>query len=302
MKYALVDIGSNTIRLNLYQYNGAEIHSLMNKKATAGLSSYVREGYLTDKGIKKLVNVLDKFKNMIDVLDIDKSHIFATAAIRNAENSEDIIKIIKNELDIDMDVLSGEEEAFFGYEGIRQEYSFNTGAIIDIGGGSTEIILVENGEMVFETSLNEGSLSLQTKFVSGILPKKKELEKIKKHVKKVIKNEEIPFNQQYDIYGIGGTIRVCGNVAQEYYDLPSNKEIKTGVLKNLSKKLYDKKNKILRNVLQVNPSRVHTIIPGMVILEELIKSTEADKIYISRNGIREGYLLSIINGQDKKGE
>lgn len=299
MKYAIIDIGSNTIRLNLYHYDGSNIRPLMSKKTVAGLASYIREGYLTDRGLKKLINILDKYDKLIDTLDIDITYIFATAAIRNAENSEEIIKRIKSDLGLDVDLLSGKDEALYGYVGIRQDYSFDNGAIIDIGGGSTEISLLENKKIIFETSIKEGSLSLKTKFVSKILPRDKEINRMKRHMRRLIEKEDIPFDHPYDIYGVGGTIRSCGNISQEYYDLSSNSELNVGAIKKLEKKLYSKQDKALGIVLQVSPERIHTIIPGMIILGEIIKALKTEKVYISKKGVREGYLINKINGEER---
>lgn len=299
MKYGIIDIGSNTMRLNLYSVENGEINSLLNKKNVAGLATYVKKGQMTKKGADKLIKILNKFENICEAFDIKNIYAFATAALRNAKNSDDVMEYVRENSNIPIDLLSGEEEANLGYLGIQEDYDFDNGYILDIGGGSVEVTTVKNRKVIYSTSMTEGHLSLFRENVVSILPKKEEIKKMKKEIKKLIEQENIETIKNTNIiYGTGGTIRACGNVAQEVFDLPTNSTLHKDTIDKLYKNLKKQDKKTMRTVLQVVPERVHTITPGIIILREILKYTNSETIKISKKGVREGYLLKVINKGD----
>lgn len=292
MKYAVIDIGSNTIRLQIYAVDeNNNIDSLLNKKAVAGLSSYVEDGLMTKKGADKLVNVLNKFIYIVDHLKIESLYLFATAALRNAKNSKQILAYVEEKVGKKIELISGEEEARLGYLGIREEYNISNGYIVDIGGGSVEISLVEDNKVVYATSLKNGALSYYKNYSNDILLNKKAATNIKKAIRMDLeKNKVKRFNKSLPIYGLGGSIRACGNISQEYFDLPSNSHLYKDSLKSLRKDLQNKDPELTKTILQVVPERIHTIGPGAIVLYEIFRYLNASDLYISKNGVREGYL------------
>ena len=295
MKYGIIDIGSNTIRLNLYLVDeDKNIISLANKKYVAGIASYVNKGYLTKKGADKIVGILIKLDRLCETFGIEKVYPFATASIRNIKNKDEVLEYVSKNAGMNIDLVSGEEEAMLGYLGVKQDYDITNGYIIDIGGGSTEVTLMEDGEIKYSNSIPIGSLSLQKAYCEKIIPNHAEAKKMSKEVKKILKKYSIPKVKDPMAYGIGGTIRVCGNVSMEVFDLPSPMELDTELLDLLYKKIIDEKKNVLTKVLQINPARIHTITPGMIILKELLDYLNIKTIYISRKGAREGYLTKVL--------
>ena len=295
MKYGIIDIGSNTIRLNLYLVDeDKNIISLANKKYVAGIASYVNKGYLTKKGADKIVDILIKLEKLCETFGVEKVYPFATASIRNIKNKDEVLEYVSKNAGIHIDLVSGEEEAMLGYLGVKQDYDIDNGYIIDIGGGSTEVTLMEDGEIKYSNSLPIGSLSLQKAYCKKIIPDHDEAKKMAKETKKLLKKSSIPKVKNPNAYGIGGTIRVCGNVCMEVFELPSPMELDTDLLDSLYKNIIDEKKKVLTKVLQVNPARIHTITPGMIILKELLDYLNIKTIYISKKGAREGYLTKVL--------
>lgn len=296
MKYGIIDIGSNTMRLNLYLITDkGNIISLLNKKNVAGLATYVNKRLITKKGADKLIKILNNFLEICEYFEIDEVKIFATAVIRNAKNRNEILDYVEEAIGTKIDLLSGEEEATYGYLGIKEDYDFDTGYIVDIGGGSVEITAVQDREVIFSTSIKEGHLSIFKKNVERIMATKNEAKKIRKTIRKLIREEEIPIlDDNGIIYGTGGTIRAAGNIAMEVFDLPTNKIIYKDTIDKLYIKLLANDKKTMRTVLQVVPERVHTIIPGIIILREILKQTGCKEIHISKKGVREGYLINSI--------
>lgn len=107
-----MDIGSNTVRLSVYKERDGEAVSLFSEKDQVSLKSYVKDGKLTNKGIKRLYNTLKKFKALVDNFeDIDGVYPFATATVRDVANRKEVLDLMKEDLDLDIEILSGEEEA-----------------------------------------------------------------------------------------------------------------------------------------------------------------------------------------------
>lgn len=302
MKYGIIDIGSNTIRLNLYLVSeNKNIVSLLNKKTVAGLSTYINDGQMTKKGADKLVRILKGFLSICEHFDIDNVFMFATAALRNAKNQKQVLEYVENSIGRNIDLLSGEDEASMGYLGIREDFDIKTGYIVDIGGGSIEITIVEGGDITFSTSLTDGHLSLYKQYVERIFPTDKESKNIAKHVRRLLKEYKVPrLSESYPIYGMGGTIRATGNIAMEIFDLPSNSQLQVSTIKKLENKLRKVDPNTMNMSLQVVPERIHTITPGVIVLQEIIKYLNASKVNISSNGAREGYLIRSIEKQNGK--
>ena len=139
-RYGIVDIGSNTIRFKIYDYmNGKVKHSVSNKK-TAGLIAFKKDGKLNKDGINVLVSTLKKFNKHMEELGVDEAYYFATASLRNIDNTEEVLDTVKKTLNINIHVLSSDDEATLSFEIIKEKDLYgNDGILIDVGGGSSEI-------------------------------------------------------------------------------------------------------------------------------------------------------------------
>ena len=192
MIQAIIDIGSNSIRLAIYKIDESkEIKLLMNKKEIARLAAYVVNGIMTTEGIDKACYILSEFKNLLDNLQINNVISFATAAIRNARNSDEVVRCIENNTGLKIIVLSGKEEAGLGFLGAIKDIKNEHGVMVDIGGGSTEIVVYNNCEIKYAFSLPIGALNLTKMYVKGILPNKEECIAIENVVLNVIKSNKI---------------------------------------------------------------------------------------------------------------
>lgn len=289
MKHAIVDIGSNTIRLIIFEVLNNDFKKILNKKYTAGLINYVEFKKLSDKGIKKLIETLQSIKLICDEVHVESLNAFATASLRNINNSKEIIRKVKSECKIVIDLLSQEDEAKIGNLGILHNTKVNEGISMDIGGASTEIVSFKKNGPLEIINLEIGSLQLFSKYVSVIIPKKKEFIPITNHIIKEISNKK--FKDSYDtLIGIGGTIRATGTIISELWDKDKN-EFDTYDLKVLLNNFKHKDLETIRTVIKVNPNRTHTIVPGILILKTVCQHLNIKKIIVSEEGLREGYLI-----------
>lgn len=295
MRYAIVDIGSNTVRMNVYEVNDNTVLRLFTNKKVAGLSSYIQDGALTQKGINKATKILSSYQYIAELLGAQRFLPFATASLRNITNANEAIQTINKNAGISIDLIQGRDEALYGFKGLTLGKQVNSGVMFDIGGGSTEVIHIVNGTIERAESIPLGSLNTFTTMMKGLTPTPKEAAAIKEAIATHLDNLGISKNREYPaIYGIGGTARSCGNVCQEYFGLSDHREFRYEALRALVDALEAGDNRAIRILLQVSPERIHTLTPGMLIIETLCERFSSGIISVGKNGVREGYIINYL--------
>ena len=131
MKVGIVDIGSNTIRLVVYDVIDMTYKEILNQRSFAGLIEYVDDNRLSQTGMDKLVKTLSNIKELTYLVRCDKVFYFATASLRGLNNSIDLLTYIKKELDIDIDIITGEEEAYFDYVSLKNSKCMSDAYLAD---------------------------------------------------------------------------------------------------------------------------------------------------------------------------
>ena len=297
-KCAIIDIGSNTIRMNIYEVDGGVINKLLSKKKMLGMSNYVENDKLTELGIKKCIKVLADYKDTLEKMHIEEIYPFATAGIRNIKNSEKVLQRIKDGTSLKVDLISGEKEADCVYRGVSSIYDATNCGIVDIGGGSTEIIIVEDGNVKNEISMPIGSLNLHHSYINTtIFPQKDEVKEIKRHIRSVLDDYKIcKLPKGLKFYGVGGSIRAAGEIAEEYFELEDDEHFSKNHVREILENIMEKDPEILRVMLKECPDRIHTQTPGMLILNELMKELKVESISVSSAGVREGYIIDRMEG------
>lgn len=296
MKCAVIDMGSNTVRLSIYKVGEGKLQTLFTVKETAGLVNYIRDEKMTEDGLAKAIHVLNHFKTILEQFSVDQTAVFATASLRSIKNQEDVLKIIYEKTGYEIDVLSGHEEAVCDFYGIIRGYEQADGLVFDIGGGSTEIISFEQKNPCIFESINIGSLKLYRDYVGKIIPKKKEIEKIQRKIRKEFKvllgcGMFAKDYRKTQVIGVGGSARALLKIVNEFFDKEiENRKIKAGEINELVEMAENKDTGFYKLILKLCPDRIHTLIPGMLILQNIVKETKVKEIEISRYGVREGYL------------
>ncbi|WP_305768076.1 phosphatase [Candidatus Epulonipiscium viviparus] len=297
MEYAVIDLGSNTIRLCIYRKEGNDFVRLLNTKETVGLAGYRKNGELTQSGVNIASNALNMFKNTLSIINVKQLFVFSTASLRNVTNSVEVVAEIEKRTGFEIDLLSGKMEAELGFLGASKSNKLKTGLLIDIGGGSTELLEYVDGQEVDCISLPIGSLSLYSMFVNDIIPNKKEQKSMCEHVRNLLQDVEFIQNKRIDtILGIGGSLRTIKKMCARKYGV-KGKFFDTAELYNLLEFIQEYKKASTNLILKVAPERLHTTIPGLIIAKEITKYISAKKIIVSNFGLREGYLYHQLGGE-----
>lgn len=290
---AIVDIGSNTVRFSSYEVNNGNFRCVIHKKEMAGLAGYVLEdGSMSYEGIRKAIDTLNSFKSIIEAIKPESIHFFATAAIRNTVNTDEVVSKIKEETGFDVEVISGEEEAVCDFEGAICCGSEKNGMLVDIGGGSTELVFFKDGKIDNALSMHIGSLNIYKQHVEKIIPKREEIKEIKKHVKSEIKKTGITKAADNFTYGVGGTIRAACKIYNEVFSKEEDNVIlETSKLKEMLNLYKNDKQKMAERILLAAPERIHTFIPGLTIFCTILEEYSIRYVRVSKFGVREGYLI-----------
>ena len=293
--WAVIDIGSNTIRLVIYSWEDGRLNPMLNKKYPAGLAGYVDENNeISEEGVSLLIEILCDIEKILRYVRPEEVYPFGTAALRNSANCDKVLKAVKKECGFDIQILTGKEEAIFDYYGALEGGIGESGLLVDVGGGSTELAFFRRKEIIKATSIPLGSLNTYRKWVAGLLPGSEEAQCIKKEVKGYLSAIEVDREKvvAQPVYSVGGTARAALKLMREKYGDKELREFTLDQLREVLKYKDEDKKEILGSILKTSPDRVHTIIPGMLIFRTVAKFFGAESFVTVDYGVREGYLMN----------
>lgn len=297
MRHAIIDIGANTFRMSVFAASDGRTTALFTKKITVGLANYVRDGELPRDGIDAACDALIEMRGVLAHVGVDAVHAFATASLRNVTNSDAARQEISARVGIEIELLSGDAEARYGLVGARSEIDAPRGVLIDIGGGSTEVTAFDEIGVVLSRSFPIGCLSLWTRCVRrSILPNGSERRAMIETLCEIFDDISLrAFGKRDTIYAVGGTARASLAIAARAFGREKNERaISRGDLREVRRILSRGTREGIDIILRVVPERVHTTIPGLMILTWLMKHIGAESLRVCTSGIREGYLAELL--------
>jgi len=301
MNHAVIDLGSNTIRLLVFGFEDGKVTKVLNEKDTTGLAGYINDDVLSMDGIMKACEVLNNFKKLaLDIVEPSDIHLFATASLRNVKNREEAVNVITKETSLVPDVLEGEEEGRLGFIGAKMSVECDKGILIDIGGASTELVVFNDGKMTDIASMPVGSLSLYMRYVDDAFPTPEEREDIEKAVDEQL--SKIGWAEDTKIkrmVGIGGTLSAVQKLMRVFFDTDDKNVFDAERVKDLVKILKDHDTRTYDKIYKTIPDRVLTIFPGLIVLRQSMKRFECETVTVSRSGIRDGYFWSKVLKKDE---
>ncbi len=281
----IIDIGSNTIRLVIYD----KMKVISNYGLTSDILNDTVDGILTSGGIIKLCCVIDFLKEKANECEI---FAFATFAFRVLKNREEVKKEVFKRTGIEIDILSGEEEAKYDFYGLMSGLPKGESGIgIDLGGGSAQIFKFSKGELEFYYSYPIGCRKLKNKFVKEKVPTIKERESLEKY----IKDKLVDFKEKSNkIYMMGGTAKTAAKLYTFLNGTENIDILKTNNLEGIIRFIEETPEAVMKNVLK---KRYDNIAVGIFIMKVIAEALDAEKIHIKKCGVRDGYLLK--RGQEK---
>ena len=299
MIIASIDIGTNTIILLIAEVDIGikKILPLYNEQQIPRIGKGLNPAKpISEVKVDELLVILDDYNKVIKKFNCEKTFITATNALRIASNRNEIKKIIKHKLDLDVNIISGEEEAELTFKGAVFQFTDNfNSVVIDIGGGSTEIIYGKRNKIVFKKSYQTGVVTAKEKFLKHSPPLPVEISNFQNElglVFKDIKEKDFSIKRAVAIAGTPTTLAAIKLNLPEYdEDVLEGHILNCNEIGNLISELSKLNDaEIIDKFKAVVKGREDVILSGAIILLFLMQLLKIDKVLVSTKGIRYGVI------------
>ncbi|MEX1307709.1 MAG: Ppx/GppA phosphatase family protein [Eubacteriales bacterium] len=294
--YAVVDFGTNSARLMLAKVQNGAIISTKKQLKTIRLGEKMTEGRITDAAMQRASDALTEFLVIAQNENAIKFYAFATSAVREAENTQDFLSHIKENCNVDVDVITGDSEADIGFLGASSGKSGRLG-LIDIGGGSTEVVIGENGKIEYAKSFKVGTVRLLQMFPDASPEDQNEYRACQQHILSVF--ADLPKDICPDVWlGIGGTGTALAAIDQrlKVYD-PDKVDgyaMAQSRLNALAKQLRGMTLAERKALTGLDDKRADVIVYGALLMQTFTEQVGANGYTACESDNLEGYLLKKI--------
>ncbi len=295
MPVAIVDIGSNSVRLVVYEGESRTAATVQNEKSICGIGrDMVSSGRLHPEGMSEALEALARFRLIADGLNVPVREAVATAAARDASNGAEFIARAERAWGSPIRILAGEDEARIAAEGVIAGIPDADGLAADLGGGSLDMVGVKGGKTSGAHTLPFGPLRLMDQ-------SKGDPDKARDIVDKGLKG--LPDLNANALYAVGGIWRSFARVDMEEHHYPlhvlQQYTIPRGRALRLCKVLAGLSRDSIRKIKVVSKRRADSLPYGAVVLERLIEAAGVKDVVISAYGLREGLLYSRLPASER---
>lgn len=306
MIIASLDIGSNTALLLIAEVSPGEERIVplreeqMIPRISEGLAG---DGKINNKSIERLLSVLEKYFDIINKYKCDKILISGTNAFRKASNSDEIRSIIKEEFKADLNVLSGEEEAELAFIGTNYGGHKDYRLVIDIGGGSTEIILGKRNNIIYKRSFKVGVVSLCEMFSSLSNSREPIIDFLKLNMEKDLSMLPLPGDAPVTAVALAGTPVTLASIHKSLSNYEAEQiegfKLKRDAVSELTRYLEKySPDQLLKMYPELLGGREDLILIGAYILLYIMNILNLDDVLVSTKGIRYGAILKYLSTEN----
>ncbi len=299
---AIVDIGSNTVRLVVYEGNGRTSFPLFNEKINCGLGrSVTYDGSLPPAAVDRAIYALNRFRALCRRFQVRNIHVLATAAVRDARDGPQFIARAQDAIGVDVQLLTGKRESELALNAIHMGFANPYGICGDMGGGSLELVHI--GDLSNKTvTLKLGGLKLIDRSKGRL---KKAAHVIREDLSTV---DWLSDRSQSSFYAIGGTWRALARLHMDYARAPlrivQGYRVETSAMIAFCNLVLEKDKHVteLIDAVDVSRARRETLSFGALLMRELVTEMRPGNIRFSAYGIREGLLFSFLTEQQKQSD
>lgn len=301
--FGVIDLGSNTARLVVYEQDEQGLAlEVDNIKRGLRLSNHLQNGRLDDEGIAKTLDCVRQFQELLNARSIRGVIAVATAAIRQAENGKELIERIHRETGVAVRVLSGKDEARYGFLAVLNSMNVAEGMTIDIGGGSTEITYFRDRQLQEWVSFPFGIVTLTRRFFQGELATQAELAALRSFLHDSFTQCPWLRDRQCPVIAIGGTARNLAKIHQRsvqysmdsFHHYPMTPEQVAAILEQLRQLPLEER----RQFPGISKDRADVIVAGIAVFAGLLNYAGSRQLFISNKGLRDGILSEKVWGTE----
>jgi exopolyphosphatase/guanosine-5'-triphosphate,3'-diphosphate pyrophosphatase len=297
---AAIDVGSNAIRLAIANANAdGTYQAIYNVREPVRLGQDVfTKGTISANTIERAVQTFTEFKQHLERNHVTHIKAVGTSALREATNRDVVLKAITKATGIEITLIGGEEEARLIHQAVKQVVNLKNkvALLIDIGGGSVEVMLADDTTVLCTESYSMGSVRLLK-----ILDEKAGEERFNQLVTEYVdatqrRLEQEIGNQKIDIcVGTGGSIEAIGELRREMFDKNSNQKVTADELKSIVKKLRQTTLDERIQDLRLRPDRADVIVPAAIVLQKIVQQSGVSEVAIPGIGLKDGVLQEILS-------
>lgn len=313
---AALDLGSNSFHLVVARaLSEKSFEVLLKEKSMIRLGDVVSKvGYIDEVHAKAVVDAIRSFRALAESLDASELVALATSAFRDAENSSEIVDLIEDETGVSVSVISGAREAELIFKAISSSVSFHDQVVMcaDLGGGSLELMIGTQNELLWSQSFSLGVGRLTTRFFSDTNQLgAKEIQKVRRHVREVL----APVRAQVESYSPVALIGSSGSLlnlariailAEHQHSDPdlgalddlNQAAVKRSMLRSTGKAILKSDTATRLSIPGLDPKRVDIIPAAVIVLDELMQIFGFKGMTVSEWALREGIILSELDGYD----
>lgn len=304
MRIAVVDIGTNSTRLLVCDVEGERVIDELERRSTvtrlgAGVDA---DGRLDKQAIERVFKTLNEYQSLIERHGADRSIAVLTSAVREAANGREFARQVEQRYGLTPHILSGDEEArltFLGATSERDPRDPTPTVVIDIGGGSTEIVIGSGHEASFHVSTRAGVVRQTERHLHSDPPTEDELERTREDVRAVLE-EGVPAEHRRAVehaIAVAGTATSLAAIAQQLDPYDPDKVHGYHLTRERCSEILDRLAALplakRREVTGLHPDRAPTIIAGILILIEVLELFSLDQVEISEHDILRGAALGL---------
>lgn len=308
-KIAAIDIGTNSMRLLLCEIVGNSIAKKEKELIVTRIGKDVsKTGLITDKALVRNIDALKYFKNKADRYGAQEVYTIATSAVRDALNGKAFAADARSQVGVDVRIISGEEEAELGLKGVMSEIenAEDCVLVIDVGGGSTELVLGSKDKLEYSVSIPAGAVRMTEQFVTGNPISIENTVNMKNKLNELFREplEYLGKKRIDKVIAIGGTATTTAAIFHglSIYnpEIVHNTVINTNIIDSTFRMLKDMTIQERCGVKGLQKERADVIPAGMYILQHLVEGLKKDSLVISENDNLEGIIAKYILSKTNK--
>ena len=299
MRAASIDIGTNTILMLIADIDeDGTLQVVTDRQVVARVGRGVdRSGAIEWDAFSRSERYLHEF---LDIVDREKADIVlatGTSALRDAKNGDDYLDYMYRQLGLEIEILSGDEEALWTYGGAISGFSDRSGryAVLDIGGGSTELTLGEGFHILERKSVDIGCVRLTEKYLHHTPPERAELEQLIMHIDNALDSYPAFDPLETNFVGVAGTVTTLAAVEQGLAEYDRQKVAGFELTREMIQERYEQFRKLSHDqiveVMRVDPGRADIILVGIAILKRMTEMRNIPSMTVSERGLRYGIVM-----------
>lgn len=293
MRIGIIDFGTNTLRLDIFETEDNGYHCVFDYAIFSKIVENTVENSLSQDGIEHVIQSIEEHQAICRHYRCERVECFSTASLRYIDNAASVLEQVEFRTGIRIRCISGDEEAHYDFLALRSVCDEKSGVGCDLGGGSIQVFTFDENGPTKSASFPLGSSRVAKEFSSGDIPTAEEIAAIEEKVGRSLSEAGFASGQKR-LLAMGGTAKTAAKLRQK--TLQKSGAFLSAELSAMLSVLSAEPEETLELLADVEPKRSRTLVPGMAVLSGVMKFFGCEEMEVHGVGVREGFLESLLNG------